>query len=67
MVFIYAFRFVLSCTIEPSSHKCIPFRKPVQLDPPCTNGTDLLMYLNTPEVRTALHIPLDVKKFELCK
>lgn len=41
-------------------------KKPVQLDPPCTNGTDLLMYLNTPEVRMALHIPLDVKKFELC-
>ena len=42
-------------------------RKNVELDPPCTNGTDLLHYLNTPEVRNALHIPLDVPKFELCK
>ncbi|XP_063882695.1 lysosomal protective protein-like [Scylla paramamosain] len=40
--------------------------KNVKLDPPCTNGTNLLNYLNTPEVRTALHIPLDVGKFELC-
>ncbi|KAG0712937.1 Lysosomal protective protein [Chionoecetes opilio] len=38
----------------------------VNLDPPCTNGTNLLAYLNTPEVRQALHIPLDVPRFELC-
>ncbi|XP_069946695.1 lysosomal protective protein isoform X2 [Cherax quadricarinatus] len=36
------------------------------LDPPCTNGTDLLMYLNNPIVRKALHIPENVQKFELC-
>ncbi|KAK3880334.1 hypothetical protein Pcinc_015162 [Petrolisthes cinctipes] len=39
---------------------------PLELDPPCTNGTDLLTYLNTPAVRTALHIPSTVPKFELC-
>ncbi|KAK8740869.1 hypothetical protein OTU49_002739, partial [Cherax quadricarinatus] len=37
------------------------------LDPPCTNGTDLLMYLNNPIVRKALHIPENVQKFELCR
>lgn len=36
------------------------------LDPPCTNGTDLLDYLNMPEVRQAIHIPDHVQKFELC-
>lgn len=43
-------------------------KRPVnlELDPPCTNGTDLLMYLNTPAVRKAIHIPDTVPKFELC-
>lgn len=38
----------------------------ITLDPPCTNGTNLLLYLNNPEVRKAIHIPNDVQKFELC-
>ncbi|KAG0713838.1 Lysosomal protective protein [Chionoecetes opilio] len=35
-------------------------------DPPCTGGTDITTYLNTPEVRQALHIPSQVQTFELC-
>lgn len=35
-------------------------------NPPCTNGTNLLDYLNTPTVRQAIHIPDSVQKFELC-
>lgn len=66
VVFIYIIVSFQTWSSQESS-KCISFRKTVQLDPPCTNGTNLLTYLNNPEVRTALHIPLDVKKFELCK
>lgn len=35
-------------------------------NPPCTNGTDLLDYMNSPDVRTAVHIPEELPKFELC-
>lgn len=38
----------------------------LRADPPCTNDTNLLDYLNTPAVRQALHIPDTVQKFELC-
>lgn len=38
----------------------------LQLDPPCTDSSNMQIYLNTPEVRTALHIPEHVGKWEIC-
>ncbi|KAG0729483.1 Lysosomal protective protein [Chionoecetes opilio] len=38
----------------------------VNSDPPCLNATDIRTYLNTPEVRKALHIPTQVQTFEIC-
>jgi len=35
-------------------------------DPPCTNETALADYMNSPEVRAALHIPDNVQAFQLC-
>lgn len=33
---------------------------------PCLNDTDLLTYMNSPEVRTALHIPDNLPKWDIC-
>ncbi|XP_038658278.1 lysosomal protective protein-like [Scyliorhinus canicula] len=38
----------------------------VRLNPPCTNTTASGNYLNDPGVRKALHIPVFVKKWEMC-
>nr|XP_045616427.1 lysosomal protective protein-like [Procambarus clarkii] len=53
------------CIIYPYFF-CIFRLSTFTLDPPCTNGTNLLMYMNNPEVRKAIHIPESVQKFELC-
>ncbi|XP_073415449.1 lysosomal protective protein-like [Dendrobates tinctorius] len=40
--------------------------KPISLGVPCVNATDLSMYLNNPEVRSALHIPNELPRWEIC-
>lgn len=35
-------------------------------DPPCIDTTNIKKWLNSPEVREALHIPSDVQDWELC-
>lgn len=56
---------------HPSHHKRLTKLKSsrinnLTLDPPCTDSSNLRIYLNTPEVRTALHIPEHVGKWEIC-
>lgn len=34
--------------------------------PPCTFGNPIIAYLNSPQVRTALHIPNEVQAWDLC-
>lgn len=34
--------------------------------PPCTWGTPLIEYLNSDEVKSALHIPDDIQAWDLC-
>uniref|UniRef100_A0A8B9ZWL3 Carboxypeptidase n=1 Tax=Anas zonorhyncha TaxID=75864 RepID=A0A8B9ZWL3_9AVES len=41
-------------------------RKKVRMDPPCTNSTAPTMYLNSPEVRKALHIPPEAPEWQVC-
>ncbi|XP_056210992.1 lysosomal protective protein [Falco biarmicus] len=41
-------------------------RKKVRMDPPCTNSTALSTYLNSPEVRRALHISPDAPEWQVC-
>ncbi|KAJ7417440.1 Lysosomal protective protein [Pitangus sulphuratus] len=41
-------------------------RKKVRMDPPCTNSTAPSMYLNSPEVRKALHISPEAPEWEVC-
>ncbi|XP_041904753.1 lysosomal protective protein [Corvus kubaryi] len=41
-------------------------RKKVRMDPPCTNSTALSMYLNSPEVRKALHISPEAPEWQVC-
>ncbi|KAF1576996.1 UNVERIFIED_CONTAM: Lysosomal protective protein, partial [Eudyptes pachyrhynchus] len=41
-------------------------RKKVRMDPPCTNSTALRVYLNSPEVRKALHISPDAPEWQVC-
>jgi len=36
------------------------------VSPPCTDGSDLLTYLNSPAVRAALHVSPRVKKWNFC-
>lgn len=42
-------------------------RKKVRMDPPCTNSTAPTMYLNSPEVRKALHIPPEAPEWQVCR
>ena len=42
-------------------------RNKVRMDPPCTNSTALSMYLNSPEVRKALHISPDAPEWHVCR
>ncbi|XP_030913898.1 lysosomal protective protein [Geospiza fortis] len=41
-------------------------RKKVRMDPPCTNSTAPSMYLNSPEVRKALHISPEAPEWQVC-
>ncbi|XP_019395336.1 PREDICTED: lysosomal protective protein [Crocodylus porosus] len=41
-------------------------KKAVRLDPPCTNTTAISNFLNSPEVRKALHITPEVPQWQLC-
>ncbi|NWV62263.1 PPGB protein, partial [Malurus elegans] len=41
-------------------------RKKVRMDPPCTNSTAPSMYLNSPEVRKALHISPEASEWQVC-
>ena len=41
--------------------------KKLQELPPCTFGSELLDYMNSKEVRTAMHIPDKVQAWDLCK
>eukprot|EP00076_Gallus_gallus_P028299 XP_015151901.2 lysosomal protective protein isoform X2 [Gallus gallus] len=41
-------------------------RNKVRMDPPCTNSTAPTMYLNSPEVRKALHISPDAPEWQVC-
>ncbi|XP_014744463.1 PREDICTED: lysosomal protective protein isoform X1 [Sturnus vulgaris] len=41
-------------------------RKKVRMDPPCTNSTAPSMYLNSPEVRKALHISPKASEWQVC-
>uniref|UniRef100_A0A8C0U8Y0 Carboxypeptidase n=1 Tax=Cyanistes caeruleus TaxID=156563 RepID=A0A8C0U8Y0_CYACU len=38
----------------------------VRMDPPCTNSTAPSMYLNSPEVRKALHISPEAPEWQVC-
>ncbi|XP_060925477.1 lysosomal protective protein-like isoform X1 [Limanda limanda] len=38
----------------------------VRLDPPCTNSTPSSLYLNSPYVRAALHIPPELPAWVIC-
>ncbi|XP_073540002.1 lysosomal protective protein-like isoform X1 [Phyllobates terribilis] len=40
--------------------------KPISLGLPCMNDTDLSTYMNNPEVRSALHIPNELPRWETC-
>lgn len=42
-------------------------RKKVRMDPPCTNSTAPSMYLNSPEVRKALHISPEAPEWQVCR
>lgn len=42
-------------------------RNKVRMDPPCTNSTAPTMYLNSPEVRKALHISPDAPEWQVCR
>ncbi|KAM7091030.1 lysosomal protective protein isoform 1-T1 [Ciconia maguari] len=41
-------------------------RNKVRMDPPCTNSTAPRVYLNSPEVRKALHISPDAPEWQVC-
>uniref|UniRef100_A0A672TYZ3 Carboxypeptidase n=1 Tax=Strigops habroptila TaxID=2489341 RepID=A0A672TYZ3_STRHB len=41
-------------------------RNKVRMDPPCTNSTDISVYLNAPEVRKALHISPEAPEWQVC-
>lgn len=45
----------------------MPTARKVRMDPPCTNSTDLRVYLNSPEVRKALHISPDAQEWQVCR
>ncbi|XP_069112455.1 lysosomal protective protein-like isoform X1 [Argopecten irradians] len=38
----------------------------VRLTPPCLNYDNVIEYMNSPEVRAALHIPSNVQKWDIC-
>ncbi|KAM3921556.1 lysosomal protective protein-like [Leptodactylus fuscus] len=40
--------------------------KTISLGMPCVNDTDVTTYLNTPEVRSALHIPNGLPPWQMC-
>uniref|UniRef100_A0A2P2HX72 Carboxypeptidase n=1 Tax=Hirondellea gigas TaxID=1518452 RepID=A0A2P2HX72_9CRUS len=42
------------------------YLKNLRMDPPCTNSNAISSYLNSAAVRTAIHIPAHVPKWEIC-
>jgi len=52
--------------LERGNFSVSPFSDEENTDPPCTDGSDLLKYLNSPEVRAALHVAPQVKKWDFC-
>ncbi|XP_067651219.1 lysosomal protective protein-like [Haliotis asinina] len=45
--------------------KSLPAEK-LRMTPPCLNVTNILVYLNQPQVRLALHIPDSVQRWDTC-
>ncbi|KAG8565529.1 hypothetical protein GDO81_012894 [Engystomops pustulosus] len=40
--------------------------KPISMGVPCVSDTDITTYLNNPKVRSALHIPDELPRWEIC-